>query len=75
MSSHDQPPGSPVERLKDVPAILRALHQAAGQAMRKHREAGVPVATCRDGAVVWIAPEDIPSGDRAAGDDDSQDVR
>ena len=60
MSSNNHPHESPVERLQDVPAILRALRQAAGQAMRRHREAGVPIATWQDGAVVWIAPEEIP---------------
>ena len=63
MSMNHPPDASPVERLQDVPTILRALRQAAGQAMRRHREAGVPIAIWQDNAVVRIAPEDIPEID------------
>lgn len=63
MSSRQTVEPSPIERLRDTPRILKALHQAAEQAMERHRQAGVPVATWRNGAVEWISPEDIPVGD------------
>lgn len=66
MNSRQADDPSPVERLQDTPRILKALHQAAGQAMERHRQAGVPVATWRDGAVEWIAPDDIPAEELAS---------
>ena len=50
---------TPVDRLKDRPRIMRALRKATAQAMLRHKRAGVPVATWKDGKVAWIAPEDI----------------
>ena len=56
---NDTPKVSPVDRLKDRPRIMLALRKATAQAMLKHKRAGVPVATWKDGKVAWIAPEDI----------------
>ena len=49
----------PVDRVEDLPRIQRALDQGGREALRRHKQAGNPVATWRDGAVVWVAPEDI----------------
>jgi hypothetical protein len=39
--------------------IDSALRIAARDALRQHKQAGNPVTVWRDGAMVWIAPEDI----------------
>ena len=38
----------------------RVLDQGVLEALRRHKQAGNPVATWRNGEVVWVAPEDIP---------------
>lgn len=53
-------PPDPAERLEDLPRILRAMTGAVREALRRHKEAGNPVAVWRDGRVVWVEPEDIP---------------
>ncbi len=40
--------------------IEEALGRAVGEALRRHKLAGNPVAIWRDNQVVWVAPEDIP---------------
>ncbi len=40
--------------------IEEALGRAVGEALRRHKLAGNPVAIWRDNKVVWVAPEDIP---------------
>jgi hypothetical protein len=35
---------SPVDRLSDIPRVLRALRQAAREAMWEHKQLGYPVA-------------------------------
>ncbi len=37
----------------------RALARAVRQALLQHKKMGNPVATWRDGKVVWVAPEEI----------------
>jgi chemotaxis signal transduction protein len=49
----------PVDRVEDLPRIQEALTQSVREALRRHKQAGNPVAIWQDGAVVWIAPEDI----------------
>ena len=48
------------ERLRDDRLIERALRRAVRDALKRHKQAGNPVAAWRDGRAVWIAPEDIP---------------
>lgn len=55
--------------MEDLPRIQKALNEGVRQALRRHKQAGNPVATWQDGAVVWIAPEDIPVDDPDAGDE------
>jgi hypothetical protein len=43
----------------DREGMDRALAGAVRQALLQHKKMGNPVATWRDGKVVWIAPEDI----------------
>jgi len=45
--------------LADSDGVTRALTRAVRQALLQHKRAGNPVATWRDGKVVWIAPEEI----------------
>jgi len=40
--------------------MLFEISQAVREALQMHRLLGHPVAVWRDGAVQWIAPEDIP---------------
>jgi hypothetical protein len=54
------PPDRPLsERVRDIKLIERALRRAVREALLRHKQAGNPIAVWRDGAVVWIAPEDI----------------
>jgi hypothetical protein len=48
------------ERVRDVGLIERVLARAVRDALKRHKQAGNPIAVWRDGQVVWIAPEDIP---------------
>jgi hypothetical protein len=52
---------SAAERTRDVPRILAALRQAVREALTRHKQAGNPVATWRNGRVEWIPPEEIPT--------------
>lgn len=52
----DRPPS---ERVDDLDAILEALRLAVRDALAHHKRAGNPIATWRDGRVVWIPPEEI----------------
>jgi len=45
--------------LADSKLIEGALRRAVRMALERHKRAGNPVATWRDGRVVWIAPEDL----------------
>jgi hypothetical protein len=53
--------GTPLERVEDVPRILRAMAEAVREALLVHKRLGNPVAVWRDGRVVWLAPEEIPA--------------
>lgn len=50
----------PSDRAEDIPRALRAMREAAQDALRRHKLAGRPVAVWRDGRVVWVQPQDIP---------------
>ncbi len=43
----------------DREGMDRALGKAVRQALLQHKRAGNPVATWRDGKVVWLEPEEI----------------
>ena len=47
------------ELFEDGRAIDAALREAARDARRLHKALGNPMATWKDGQVVWIQPEDI----------------
>lgn len=47
------------ELFEDGRAIDQALKEAAQDARRLHKAFGNPMATWKDGQVVWIQPEDI----------------
>jgi len=51
---------TPAERVDDLPRIVAAMQRAVRKALEQHRKDGDPIAIWRDGAVVWIPPEDIP---------------
>lgn len=46
--------------LADKYRIEAALRTAVREALARHKRAGNPVATWRDGKVVWLKPEEIP---------------
>lgn len=50
----------PTERIHDTARILRALREAAQEALLDHKRTGDPVAIWQDGRVVWVPAEDIP---------------
>jgi hypothetical protein len=54
---------TPLERVEDVPRILRAMAEAVREASLRHKRLGNPVAVWQDGRVVWLAPEEIPVED------------
>ena len=68
MSDKKPTPGSPADRVGDLPRIQAAMARGIREALRRHKQANNPVPTWRDGAVVWIAPEDIPVDDETSSD-------
>ncbi len=54
----------PADRVGDLPKILEAMARGVREALVRHKQAHNPVAIWRDGAAVWIAPEDIPVDDQ-----------
>jgi hypothetical protein len=51
------------ELFEDGRAIDEALKEAARDARRLHKALGNPMATWKDGQVVWVRPEDIDVDD------------
>jgi hypothetical protein len=47
--------------IADVPRILQAMREAVREALLRHKKLGNPVAVWRDGRVVWLSPEEIPT--------------
>lgn len=45
--------------MEDDELIDRAVAKGVMLALRRHKLLGNPVCDCRNGKVVWIAPEDI----------------
>ncbi len=56
----------PADRVGDLPKIQEAMARGVRAALRRHKQANNPVATWRDGAIVWVPPEDIPVDDEPA---------
>jgi hypothetical protein len=48
------------EVFANVRLIEKVLQRAVQEALRRHKQTGNPIATWRDGKVVWIPPEEIP---------------
>ena len=59
-----EPSESREERTENLPLIRQALARAVQEALRRHKEAGNPVATWRDGRVEWVRAEDIEVPER-----------
>lgn len=66
MTNRLTPASPPIDRVEDLPRIQQALERGVRDALRRHKQAGNPVATWRDGAVVWVDPEDIPDDPQLA---------
>ena len=47
------------ERVNDLPRILEAMKRAVREALVQHKAAGNPIASWRDGRVVWIQPDEL----------------
>lgn len=52
---------TPAERINDLERIEGALRAAVRDALRRHKRDGDPVAVWREGRVVWLQPEEIPT--------------
>jgi len=52
-------PQTITEKLADRAGIEAALRKAGQAAVLEHAHAGFPVATWKDGKVVWLQPEEI----------------
>ena len=50
--------------MADGRAIDRALRLGVKEALRKHKQAGLPIVVWRDGKTVWIPPDEIDLGGR-----------
>lgn len=59
MNDSEQDHRSPAERVDDLPCILEAMRQSVREALLLHKRAGNPIAVWREGAVVWVPPEEI----------------
>ena len=55
------PPFSPADA-ELLARIEKALAESVREALIRHKREGNPVATWRDGQVVWVDPDDIPVG-------------
>ncbi len=43
----------------DPNVVVDALREAVQDAIQRHKQMGLPMAVWRDGAVVWVAPEEM----------------
>jgi len=39
--------------------VLQAVSEAVQDAVQRHKRMGLPLAVWKDGAVVWVAPEEL----------------
>jgi hypothetical protein len=53
------------EILSDPTVVEQAVTEAVREAVRRHKQMGLPLAVWRDGKVAWIAPEDAALADMA----------
>lgn len=51
----------PDDRVGNLSKIQEALGKGVRAALERHKKAQNPVATWKDGAVVWVQPKDIPA--------------
>jgi hypothetical protein len=56
---NEQTQSSLTDLLLDPTVVHAALNRAFQEAVRKHAQAGLPMATWQDGKVVWITAEEI----------------
>ena len=61
MTSRPESETRPFERVEDLPRIMKAIREAVREALLRHKQLGNPVAIWRDGRVVWLSPEEIPT--------------
>ncbi len=47
------------EIFEDKEKISQALAKGVHEALSRHKQAGNPVVTWRDGRIVWLKPEEI----------------
>ena len=47
------------ELLSDPGVVLQAAREAAADAIQRHKQMGLPLAVWKDGAVAWVAPEEL----------------
>ena len=59
---------TPAERVGDLERIERALRAAVRDALQRHKRDGDPVAVWHEGRVVWLAADQIPTGDDESSD-------
>jgi hypothetical protein len=57
---------TPVERAGDLDRIGRALRAGVRDALQRHKRDGDPVAVWREGRVVWLPPDQIPTADESS---------
>ena len=62
---------TPAERVGDLDRIEWALRAAVRDALQRHKRDGDPVAVWREGRVVWLPPDEIPT----ASDESSENTR
>jgi len=48
------------EILADTKKVEHAFRAGVKRALRRHKQAGNPIAVWQNGQVVWLAPEEIP---------------
>jgi hypothetical protein len=56
---------TPVERAGDLDRVGRALRAGVRDALQRHKRDGDPVAVWREGRVVWLPPDQIPTADES----------
>lgn len=61
MASSNTQGTSLAERVRDIALIQNALNRAVRDALQMHKRMGNPICGWRDGQIVWIQPEDIPT--------------
>ncbi len=47
------------EMLLDPDVVVQAANEAVLDAVQRHKQMGLPLAVWKDGAVAWVAPEEL----------------